>query len=177
MSAFICAMLIFANDNASWFELVKSLSTLLVAGAFIIATLTYIRQGKWRKSEDSLEDSKLFCEAAVEGLEKSAKKIQSSFKGADWHIATILLEESSVVARNITNQSVRDIYNLKKSMILNEVLAHIYKAKESDFSGIAEVEYGVIKSKVMGLASKNIATLTEAEKKRVAKSLWVMLMN
>lgn len=171
LSAFICAMLIFYNDNASWFELVKSLSTLLVAGAFIIATLTYIRQGKWRKSEDSLEDSKLFCEAAVEGLEKSAEKIQSGFKGADWHIATILLEESSIVARNITNQSVRDIYNLKKSMIFNEVLAHIYKAKESDFSGIAEVQYGNIKSKVMGLASKNISTLTEAERKKVCEEL------
>ena len=171
LSAFICSMLIFTNDNFSWFELVKSLSTLLVAGAFIVATLTYIRQGEWRKSEDSLEDSKLYCEAAVEGLKKSSQIILGGFKGVNWHIATVHLEESSIVARNITSQSIKDIYNLKKSVLFNEVLDYVYNASESDFSGLNESEYEVIKSRVMDLSSKNISSLAEAEKKKICEEL------
>ena len=171
VSAFICAMLIFNTDNVSWFEIVKCLATLLVAGAFIITTLTYIRQSEWKRTEDSLEDSKLYCNAAVEGIKESAEKIFKSFKGVEWHIATVHLEESSVVAKNITNQSVRDIYNLKKSVIFNNVLNHIHATPESQFSGLESSEYDVVKSRITELSSNNISTLSELEKQKICKEL------
>ena len=59
ISTFIAAMVIFSSAVYSWFEIVKTLSTLLVAGAFILAVLTYVRQSKWRAREDETEDSKI----------------------------------------------------------------------------------------------------------------------
>lgn len=170
-SAFICAMLIFTGANPSWFELVKTLSTLLVAGAFIVAALTYTRQASWREAEDSLEDSKIFCEASIDGLQKAAEKVLGSFKGVDWHIASVHLEETSIVARNITNQSVRDIYNLKKSVIFNEVLDHVYNAKQSDFSGLNNSQYESMKLRVDNIAQRDISSLAESEKKHIADEL------
>jgi len=163
ISAFICGMIIFKTDNASWFELVKTLSTLLVAGAFIVAVLSYVRQSNWRRQEDQIEDSKIFCEAAIAGLEKCSEILLGGFKGEKWHTATVHLEEVSIVARNITSQSVRDVFNLKKSVIFTEVLSHIYSASEFQFSGLVEEEYQRIKSRVRELSSTNISSMNEAQ--------------
>jgi hypothetical protein len=163
ISALICGMLIFKVDNVSWFELVKTLSTLLVAGAFVIAVLSYVRQSNWRRQEDQIEDSKIFCEAATEGLEKCSELLLKSFKGEKWHIATVHLEEVSIVARNISSQSVRDVFNLKKSVIFTNVLSHVYSASEFQFSGLVDEEYQRIKSKVRELSSTNISSMNEAQ--------------
>ena len=163
ISTFIAAMVIFSSAVYSWFEIVKTLSTLLVAGAFILAVLTYVRQSKWRAREDETEDSKIFCEAAIDGLNKCSDLILDEYNGAKWHTATVHLEETSIVARNIKTQSVRDVYNLKKSVIFTNVLSHIYHAYEFQFSGLVEEDYNTIKSMVRELASTNISSMNESQ--------------
>ena len=163
ISIFIAAMVVVSSEAYSWFEIVKTLSTLLVAGGFILAVLTYIRQSNWRVREDEIEDSKIFCEAAIDGLNKCSDLILGEYNGAKWHTATVHLEETSIVARNIKTQSVRDVYNLKKSVIFTNVLSHIYHAHEFQFSGLVEEEYNTIKLRVRELASTNISAMSESE--------------
>jgi len=171
VSTFICAMLIFTQDSYTWFELVKTLSALLVATSLIIATLTYFRQSKWKHEEDCRDDSKLYCEAAIDGFTKASENILDSASGIDWHIASIYFESSTVVGRNIVDINVIDIFELKKSVIMNKVLKCVCTKDEYSFSGLSESEYKLMKEKIVRLRENNFAALDAAAKESYCRGL------